>query len=158
MIEFKQGNLLEEQTEAIVNAVNCVGVMGKGIALQFKRSYPDNFQAYKIACDRKEVKLGEMFVFSINNSLTPRYIINFPTKNHWREKSKIIDLETGLQSLLITIHKYEIESIAIPALGCGYGGLNWERVKPMIIDALADLTDVRIVIFEPINTSMTKSS
>ncbi|WP_204104257.1 MULTISPECIES: macro domain-containing protein [Spirulina sp. CCY15215] len=150
MIEFKKGNLLEEKTEALVNTVNCVGVMGKGIALQFKRAYPENFRAYKKACDRGEVKLGEMFIFTTETLFNPRYMINFPTKNHWRGKSKLVDIEIGLKSLLAAIQKYNIKSIAIPPLGCGNGGLNWEEVKAMIVSALAELSDVQVVIFEPI--------
>ncbi len=148
MIEYKQGNLLEENTEAIVNTVNCVGVMGKGIALQFKQAFPENFRQYKKACDSKEVRPGKMFI-SDTGKLFPRYIINFPTKRHWRGKSKIEDIETGLKSLVDSVRRFNIKSIAIPPLGCGNGGLNWGQVKPMIANAFIKLPDVTVIIFEP---------
>jgi O-acetyl-ADP-ribose deacetylase (regulator of RNase III) len=117
MLEFKQGNLLEEDAEALVNAVNCVGVMGKGIALQFKQAFP--------------------------------YIINFPTKRHWRDKSKIEDIQAGLKALVAEVQQLSITSIAIPALGCGNGGLDWLEVKPLIESAFVELPEVKVVIFEP---------
>ena len=148
MIEYKQGNLLEENIEALVNTVNCVGVMGKGIALQFKQAFPENFKQYKKACDAKEVQPGQMFTIS-TGKLFPKYIINFPTKRHWRGKSKIEDIESGLKALVEEVERLDIKSIAIPPLGCGNGGLKWAQVKPMIANALAGLLDVRVVIFEP---------
>ena len=148
MIEFKQGNLLEEHIEALVNTVNCVGVMGKGIALQFKQAFPENFKQYKKACDSKEVQPGKMFTTS-TGKLFPKYIINFPTKRHWKGKSKIEDIESGLKALVDNIRQLNIKSIAIPPLGCGNGGLNWVQIKPMIMNAFAELPDVQIVIFEP---------
>ncbi|MBK4729312.1 macro domain-containing protein [Oxynema sp. CENA135] len=150
MIEFKQGNLLKENTEALVNTVNCVGVMGKGIALQFKRAFPENFHIYKKACEIGEVQIGKMLVFSTGNLFYPRYIINFPTKRHWRNKSKISDIKLGLESLVLEVRRYQIQSIAIPPLGCGNGGLDWSQIKPIIVDTLAELTDVNISIFEPV--------
>ena len=149
MVEFKQGNLLEENIEALVNTVNCVGVMGKGIALQFKQAFPENFKQYKKACDAKQVQPGQMFTTS-TDKLFPRYIINFPTKDHWKGKSKIEDIESGLKALVKEVKKLNIKSIAIPPLGCGNGGLNWEVVKPMIVNACTEFPDVRVVIFEPV--------
>ncbi|NES05639.1 MAG: macro domain-containing protein [Okeania sp. SIO2F4] len=151
MVEFKQGNLLEENIEALVNTVNCVGVMGKGIALQFKQAFPENFKQYKKACDAKQVQPGQMFTTS-TGKLFPRYIINFPTKRHWKGKSKIEDIESGLKALIEDVKQLKIQSIAIPPLGCGNGGLNWEVVKPMIVNACAEFPDVQVVIFEPIGT------
>ncbi len=148
MIEYKQGNLLEENIEALVNTVNCVGVMGKGIALQFKQAFPENFKQYKKACDAKEVQPGQMFITS-TGKLFPKYIINFPTKRHWRGKSKIEDIESGLKALVKSVKQFNIKSIAIPPLGCGNGGLNWAQVKPMIANAFAELQNVKVVIFEP---------
>lgn len=148
MIEFKQGNLLEENTEALVNTVNCVGVMGKGIALQFKQAFPENFKQYKKACDAKEVQPGKTFTTS-TGKLFPKYIINFPTKRHWRGKSKIEDVESGLKALVEEVKRLNIKSIAIPPLGCGNGGLDWGQVKPMIVNAFAEFPDVQVVIFEP---------
>jgi O-acetyl-ADP-ribose deacetylase (regulator of RNase III) len=151
MIEYKQGNLLEEHTEALVNTVNCVGVMGKGIALQFKQAFPENFKQYKKACDAGVVQPGQMFTTS-TGKLFPKYIINFPTKRHWKGKSKIKDIESGLTALVKEIEKLGIKSLAIPPLGCGNGGLNWAQVKPMISNAFAklpDIPDIKVVIFEP---------
>jgi O-acetyl-ADP-ribose deacetylase (regulator of RNase III) len=147
MIEFKQGNLLEEHIEALVNTVNCVGVMGKGIALQFKQAFPENFKQYKKACDLKKVQPGRMFI-TYTDKLLPKCIINFPTKNHWKGKSKIEDIESGLNALVKEVERLHIKSIAIPPLGCGNGGLDWAQVKPMIVNAFAGLSDVRVVIFE----------
>lgn len=149
MIEFKQGNLLEEKAEALVNTVNCVGVMGKGIALQFKQAFPENFKQYKKACDAQTVQPGKMFIVSTGSLLFPRYIINFPTKRHWKGKSKLEDIQSGLKALVEEVRQYGIRSIAIPPLGCGNGGLDWSVIKPMIVKAFDDLSDVQVVIFEP---------
>lgn len=149
MIEFKQGNLLAEKTEALVNTVNCVGVMGKGIALQFKQAFPDNFQQYKKACDAQAVKPGQMFTVATGSLFNPRYIINFPTKRHWKGKSKIEDIQVGLKALISEVQKLSIQSIAIPPLGCGNGGLEWAKVKPLIVETFATLPEVQVVIFEP---------
>lgn len=149
MFEFKQGNLLLEKTDAIVNTVNCVGIMGKGIALQFKKAYPDNFKQYEKACKKEQVVLGKMFIVNLNTLIQPYYIINFPTKLHWKSSSKIEDIEKGLVSLVEDIKRLNIKSIAIPPLGCGFGGLNWEDVKNKIKTILGTLKDVRIVVFEP---------
>lgn len=148
MIQVKQGNLLTETTEAVVNTVNCVGVMGKGIALQFKQAFPDNFRAYKIACDAKKIHPGQMFVVA-THELFPKYIINFPTKRHWKGKSKIEDIESGLIALVEEVQRLEIRSIAIPPLGCGNGGLDWTEVKPLMVQAFAEVPDIEVIIFEP---------
>lgn len=149
MIEYKQGDILRADAEALVNTVNCVGVMGRGIALQFKRAFPQNFKAYATACKNEEVQPGRMFVFETGQLTYPRYIINFPTKRHWRGASRMQDIDSGLQALVETIDQYKIRSIAIPPLGSGLGGLNWSEVKPRIEAVLQPLTDVRIVIYEP---------
>ncbi len=149
MLEFKQGNLLEENAQALVNAVNCVGVMGKGIALQFKQAFPENFQQYNKACDAKEVQPGQMFTVPTGKLFNPKYIINFPTKRHWREKSKIEYVQTGLKALVAEVQQLGITSIAIPALGCGNGGLDWVEVKPLIESAFAELPGVKTIVFEP---------
>jgi O-acetyl-ADP-ribose deacetylase (regulator of RNase III) len=149
MLELKQGNLLEEDAEALVNAVNCVGVMGKGIALQFKQAFPENFQQYKKACDAKVVQPGRMFTVPTGKLFNPKYIINFPTKRHWREKSIIEYVQTGLKALMPEVQQLRITSIAIPALGCGNGGLDWLEVKPLIESAFAELPEVKVVVFEP---------
>jgi O-acetyl-ADP-ribose deacetylase (regulator of RNase III) len=148
VVEFVTGNLLEADVDALVNTVNTKGVMGKGVALQFKRSFPANFQAYRAACAAGEVKLGRMFVFDSGRLERPRYIINFPTKDHWRSRSRLADIETGLADLRRVLSELEIESVALPPLGCGLGGLDWSDVRPRIEAALADLS-VRAVVFEP---------
>ncbi|GAA1603679.1 macro domain-containing protein [Kribbella sancticallisti] len=149
MMEITKGNILDTDAEAVVNTVNTVGVMGKGIALQFKQAYPDNYKAYRAACDREEVKLGNMFVFDTGRMGAQRYIINFPTKAHWKSRSKIPDIISGLQDLIRVIREYDIRSIAVPALGCGNGGLRWDDVLPLITKSLGALADVDVRVFPP---------
>ncbi|MGI9228904.1 MAG: type II toxin-antitoxin system antitoxin DNA ADP-ribosyl glycohydrolase DarG [Gammaproteobacteria bacterium] len=149
MIKYKTGNIVTEDAEAIVNTVNCVGVMGRGIALEFKKAFPENFKAYAAICKRKELKPGHMFTFSTGQMANPKYIINFPTKRHWKGNSKIEDIESGLEALSKEIKERQIRSIAIPPLGCGLGGLEWETVKQHIEQALANLENVQILVFEP---------
>ena len=149
MIEYKTGDLLAEDAEAIVNAVNCVGVMGRGIALQFKKAYPENFKAYAAACQQKEVRPGRVFVYSTGGLTNPRYIINFPTKRHWRDKSHMEDIEKGLQDLLRVIDEKNLDSIALPALGSGLGGLEWPDVCSRIERAFEAKQNIRVIIFEP---------
>ena len=149
MIEYKTGDLLSEDAEAIVNTVNCVGVMGRGIALQFKKSYPENFKAYAAACKLEEVVPGKMFVYDMGGLTNPRYIINFPTKRHWRGKSRMEDIDTGLEDLLRLVQGNNIQSIALPPLGSGLGGLQWPDVRARIEQVFADLSDVRVIVFEP---------
>ena len=149
MIEYKQGDLLACETEAVVNTVNCVGIMGRGIAFQFKKQYPENFKYYKTACERGDVVPGKMLVFETHRLMNPRLIINFPTKRHWRGASRIEDIEQGLADLIVVIQQHNIKSIAIPPLGSGLGGLEWSKVKPIIESALAQLNDVEVTVFEP---------
>jgi O-acetyl-ADP-ribose deacetylase (regulator of RNase III) len=149
MIEYKSGDIVKENAEALINTVNCVGVMGRGIALQFKNAFPENFKAYAAACKAEEVQPGRMFVFETGQLTNPRYIINFPTKRHWRGKSRMEDIEAGLKALVGTIRRYNIRSIAVPPLGSGLGGLDWPEVKLRIEAALQPLSDVRIIIYEP---------
>ena len=149
MLQYKTGNILAEETDALVNTVDCVGMKGCGIALQFKKAFPDNFKAYAQACKRQEVQPGRPFVFDTGRLTNPRYIINFPTKRHWRGKSRMEDIEAGLQALREVIRDKKIRSLAVPPLGAGLGGLNWNEVRLCIEEALADFGDVRIVIFQP---------
>lgn len=149
MIETTQGNLLEADAEALVNTVNCVGVMGKGIALQFKQAFPENFSLYARVCKEGRMLPGNVLVFETGGMVNPKYIINFPTKRHWKGKSKIEDIDAGLMDLVAQIKHYRIQSIAIPPLGAGLGGLNWADVKPRIEKAFAELQDVRVLMFEP---------
>lgn len=149
MIEYKSGDLFAENVEALVNSVNCVGVMGRGIALQFKKSFPANCKEYAAACKREEVRPGRMYVFETDQQTNPRYIINFPTKRHWRGKSRLEDIETGLLALAREIRERGISSIAIPALGSDLGGLEWSQVRQSIEDALRNCEEVDIVVFHP---------
>lgn len=147
MIKFTKGNILKANVEALVNAVNTVGVMGKGIALAFKKAFPLNYKLYKEVCNNKEFTVGSMFTTN-TGKLTPRYIINFPTKEHWKGRSKIEFIESGMKKLIETIKTNDIKSIAIPPLGCGNGGLKWSDVKPIIINELQNI-DIDIIIYEP---------
>ena len=149
MIEFATGDILKDDAEALINTVNCVGFMGRGIALQFRRAYPENFKAYSAACRRKEVEPGRMFVYETGQLTNPRFIINFPTKRHWRGKSRIEDIESGLAALVDEVRRREIQSIAIPPLGAGLGGLEWSEVRPRIERAFKTLPEVRITVYEP---------
>lgn len=141
------GNLLEADAQALVNTVNCVGVMGKGIALQFKQQFPANFLAYRDAVARRQVRPGRMFVFETGFTRHPQYLINFPTKRHWREPSRLSDIETGLTALVHEIVDRSIRSIAIPPLGCGNGGLDWTVVRPLILRALSELPELTVLLF-----------
>ena len=147
MIFRADGDLLATDAEALVNTVNTVGVMGKGIALQFKLAFPDNYKAYESACKRDEVQIGKMFVFHRENN--PRVIINFPTKRHWKGKSKIEDIKSGLRALIEVVRKEHIKSIAVPPLGCGNGGLDWADVRPLITQAFSEVPDVNVQLFYP---------
>jgi O-acetyl-ADP-ribose deacetylase (regulator of RNase III) len=149
MISITQGNILKSDAEALVNTVNCVGYMGKGIALQFKQAFPENFKAYSRACNVDKVNPGQMFVFQTGSMFNPKYIINFPTKRHWRGKSRIEDIEKGLIALVNDVKKLNIKSIAVPPLGCGLGGLNWDVVQPMIEKAFQEVPHVQLYLFAP---------
>jgi len=150
MIEFKHGDLLADDAEALVNTVNCVGIMGRGVALQFKNVFPANFDAYVAACRRGEVQPGRMFVFETGQLMNPRFIINFPTKRDWRGKSRLEDIEKGLVALVEEIRSRNIRSIAIPPLGAGLGGLDWGQVRSRIVDALQGIEDLHAIVYEPI--------
>jgi O-acetyl-ADP-ribose deacetylase (regulator of RNase III) len=149
MIELTRGDILKVDVEALVNTVNCVGFMGRGIALQFKHSFPENFRVYEAACKREEVRPGRMLVVETGQLTNPRYIVNFPTKRHWRAKSRLSDIEAGLEALVAEVKRRSIRSIAVPPLGCGLGGLDWQDVRPRIERAFATVPDVRVVLFEP---------
>lgn len=143
-----RGDLLHTSAEALVNPVNCVGKMGAGIAAQFKRAFPGNFEAYARACESGSVRPGVMFVHETGMLPNPRFIINFPTKRHWRDASRIGDIRAGLRTLVLEVKLREIQSIAIPALGCGLGGLAWADVRPCIENAFVD-SGVLVLLFEP---------
>lgn len=149
MIILKQGNLLDDEAEALVNTVNCVGVMGKGIALQFKQAFPEMFLEYKKACQKKEVLPGKMHVVEMRSLINPKYIINFPTKRHWKNKSRMDDIQSGLEDLIRVVKELHIKSIAIPPLGCGNGGLKWLDVFPKIEMAFKELPEVKVHLYKP---------
>lgn len=149
MIRFTQGNLLEAPVEAVVNTVNTVGVMGKGIALMFKERFPENCTAYEAACKAGELEVGRMFVTAGVELDGPRWIVNFPTKKHWRHPTKLEWIHSGLDALKQEIRDRGIRSIAIPPLGCGNGGLDWRVVRPLIEAAFRDVAGVEVVVYEP---------
>ena len=149
MIRFTSGNLLTAEAQALVNTVNTVGVMGKGIALMFKEAFPDNYKAYEAACEAHEVDVGHMFVTERRDLIGPRWIINFPTKKHWRQPSKLAWIEDGLDDLVGVIERLQIASIALPPLGSGNGGLDWSVVRPRIEAKLGHLTNVEVIVYEP---------
>jgi len=148
MITFTQGNLLEARVEALVNTVNTVGVMGKGIALMFKERFAENFRRYAAACKAREVQTGKMFVTPVHELDGPRWIVNFPTKQHWRSPSRLEWVQEGLQDLRRFLLEQHIQSVAIPPLGAGNGGLEWAKVREQITQTLGDL-DIEILVFEP---------
>ena len=150
MIKVTKGNLRKAPAEALVNTVNTVGVMGKGVALQFRQAYPEMYRAYEKACDAKDVRLGQVQVFDLGGLVGgPRWIINFPTKGHWKAKSRLSDIESGLADLTATVERLGIRSIALPPLGCGNGGLDWNDVLPLVRTAFATLPDVDVLVFPP---------
>lgn len=146
MIRYENGDLLQSQSAALVNAVNCQGVMGKGIAYQFKEKFPKNFEVYKNACKNGQFKIGDVLIVSENNKL----IVNFPTKDTWKRKSLYEYITIGLDVLKKEIISRKITSISIPPLGCGNGGLEWTRVESLIIEVLGDLNGVDVVLFPPV--------
>ena len=158
LIEYQRGDILQADVEALVNSVNCVGIMGRGIALQYKNHFPENFLAYKIACGLGKVQPGQMFVFETGTLTNPKFIVNFPTKRHWRGKSRIEDIDSGLKALVNEIRGHGIRSIAIPPLGSGLGGLDWANVCMRIETALRDIKDVKIIVFEPNSDPVPTSS
>ncbi|NHF66827.1 type II toxin-antitoxin system antitoxin DNA ADP-ribosyl glycohydrolase DarG [Xanthomonas hortorum] len=156
-ITFKVGDMFLTNADAIVNTVNCVGVMGKGVALEFKRRWPENYKFYKKACDKRELRPGKMLIFDrggIFDAEGPRFLVNFPTKDHWRSKSKVEYIESGLDALVEEIKVRSIKSIALPPLGCGNGGLDWALIRPLIISKLSMLSGVRIEIYGPLGEGL----
>jgi len=149
MIEYVTGNLLEADAEAYVNTVNTVGVMGKGIALQIRQAFPEVFDEYRRAVKRREVQPGRMHVVATGNVTNPRFVINFPTKEHWRGKARLEFIREGLVDLVRVLKQHRIRSVAVPPLGCGSGGLRWSQVRPLIVSALEGLEDVRVLLYAP---------
>lgn len=147
MLTYRDGNLFEDTADAIVNPINCMGVMGAGLALLYKQAYPANYDAYRARCLRREVKVGEMFVFKFKDRPNPRYIVNFPTKIHWRDGSKLDYIQVGLADLVRVVHAYELKSVALPRIGCGLGQLSWPVVNSLIKEYAEGLQNVDIRIY-----------
>jgi O-acetyl-ADP-ribose deacetylase (regulator of RNase III) len=145
VISFVSGDLLASDAVALVNPVNCVGVMGAGLAAQFKRAYPHNFYVYQAACRRGELSPGRVLAVKDGE----RWIVNVPTKRHWRDRSRFDDIAAGLIALVREVRARSLSSIAVPPLGCGLGGLPWDQVRPKIVDAFEALPDVRVLLFSP---------
>ncbi|WP_291722272.1 macro domain-containing protein [Bernardetia sp.] len=148
-MNYTKGNILESNAEVIINPVNMVGVMGKGLALQFKQKFPYNYKVYKEACQNKTIDVGKLLLVDESSLERKKFIINFPTKKHWRSASKIEYVEEGLKDLVKIINENNFGSIAIPALGCGLGGLDWEDVKLLLEKYLKELENIEIIVFEP---------
>jgi len=149
MITYQTGNILHDQADAIINTVNTVGVMGKGLALQFKKAFPENFKEYKKACDDKSLVTGQVLSVPLNSMNPPFYIINFPTKAHWKGKSKLEYIEQGLESLKAEVKRLNLKSVAIPALGSGLGGLPWHKVEQLIQSSLSEFPNVQWQVYPP---------
>lgn len=149
MLELVSGNMFDASVEALVNPVNTVGVMGKGLALQFKRSYPENYRCYRQACRSGELTVGKVFTFDAGDRRRPRYVINVPTKEHFRGGSTLAIVQAGIDALVAEVRRLGVGSLAVPALGCGLGGLAWVDVFPRISAAFAPLPDVRVLVFAP---------
>ena len=151
MITYKTGDIFKEKTEAIVNPVNCVGVAGAGLAFAFRKRYPNVYREYKEVCDKGLMKIGQVLVVTIHGKPSPpKYIVHVPTKRHWKDNSILEDVETGIKGISVILEKYNINSISIPALGCGLGGLEWNDVRDIMEDKLREHQEYkRIVIFEP---------
>jgi O-acetyl-ADP-ribose deacetylase (regulator of RNase III) len=148
VIKVLTGNLFESKAQTVVNTVNCVGIMGKGIALEFKKRFPDMFKDYEERCKRKEVRLGRPYLYA---TMLPPHVLNFPTKDHWSSASNLADIEKGLRYLLDHYKELGISSIAVPALGCGEGGLDWRLVGPVIYHYLSKL-DIDVELYAPFGT------
>lgn len=149
MITYQEGSILHEQSDAIVNTVNTVGVMGKGLALQFKKAFPRNFEVYKAACDQKSFVTGSVLSVSMESMNPPFYIINFPTKAHWKGDSKIEYIESGLDALINEAKRLGLHSVSVPALGSGLGGLKWDSVNKLIVEKLSKVPEIEWRVFPP---------
>jgi len=148
-VTITKGNILDAKAEALVNAVNCVGVMKKGLALQFANKYPSMLKEYARVCEKGDLSMGKVHVWVTPEDDSHLYVINFPTKLHWKDPSRLPYIEQGLQELRRQLHALKVKSVAIPALGCGHGGLDWNIVKNKIIDALADL-ETHVYLYAPL--------
>jgi O-acetyl-ADP-ribose deacetylase (regulator of RNase III) len=149
VIILRTGDILRANADALVNTVNCVGVMGRGIALQFRKKYPEMFDSYRTASKEGRVQPGSVYTHRISQLVPPYFVINFPTKRHWKGKSQLADIESGLKALVAEVQRLGLKTIAIPPLGCGLGGLDWRVVFPLIESAFDALPEVQAIVFEP---------
>lgn len=154
MVKVIIGNIFESKMDVLVYAVNCVGVMGKGIASEFKKRYPVMFKEYKELCQQQLIKTGTLYPYYDNDKVK---IINFPTKQHWRSPSKIEYIIDGLKWFINNYERLSIDSITFPPLGCGNGGLTWDCIGPIMYYYLKDLP-IDIEIYAPYNTSLVQLS
>lgn len=145
MVTYVQGDIFQSPAQVLTNAVNCVGVMGKGVALEFKNRYTGLFDAYKALCDKQSVIPGKPYLWE-NDRVQ---VLNFPTKRHWKNESRLEDIEAGLKYLADNYADMGIDSLAMPALGCGNGGLNWNDVKPLIEKYLGSIIDLDVYVYQP---------
>ena len=152
MITYVQGNLFESSAQVLTNAVNCVGVMGKGIALEFKKRYPAMYCEYVAKCSAGQMKIGEPWLWEDDGT----QILNFPTKQHWRKPSALADIEAGLKWLALNYGELGIYTIAMPALGCGSGGLAWSEVQLLTEKHLGSVPDLEVFVY-PDRTGATRS-
>lgn len=146
MVTFVKGDIFKSPSQVLTNVVNCVGVMGKGVALEFKSRYPQMFYDYKAKCAQGNVKPGHPYLWEDDSA----QVLNFPTKRHWRDQSLIHDVDAGLRYLADSYDSMGIQSIAMPALGCGLGGLSWSDVKPLIVKHLGAIPDLDVYVYEPL--------
>ncbi len=153
MVTYTEGNIFESSAQVITNPINCVGVMGKGLALQFKQKYPQMFADYKARCAKREVKLGEPYLWDDEYV----QILNFPTKDQWQQKSKLSYIEDGLKFIAENYTLLGIHSLALPPLGCGLGGLSWDEVQPLIEKYLGPLADLEVYVYVPKGASIKRS-
>lgn len=149
MITETEGDLLAARVQALVNPVNTVGVMGKGLALQFRRAYPAMFKSYLQALQQRTLRIGTVQVWPTGRTSPPLWIINVPTKQHWRQPSRLAYVQSGLAALVEAVNQHAISSIAVPALGCGNGGLPWEQVRQLIAQTFANLPDLDVRLYRP---------
>ena len=152
MVTFVKGDIFKSPAQVLTNTVNCVGVMGKGVALEFKNRYPQMFNDYKSKCDQGNVKPGQPYLWEDDST----QVLNFPTKRNWRDKSLLQDIEDGLKHLASSYEQMGIQSIAMPALGCGLGGLKWSEVQPLIVKHLGSISDLDVYVYEPQNVAAIK--
>lgn len=154
MVTFVRGDIFSSPAQVLTNTVNCVGLMGKGVALEFKMRYPKMFNDYKIKCDQGDVKAGQPYLWEDDSV----QVLNFPTKRHWKDGSLLQDIEDGLKYLTENYEQMGLQSLAMPALGCGLGGLEWSEVQPLIVKHLGAIPDLDVYVYEPHGAATIRSN